>query len=91
MEGGVTSASEVVVCVCSGLGNPGAGTSGGGAGDMLVRDVGDSLVVGVDCVSALGVDGVSVGGVGNVSVEGLAVVGEVRGLLCTGDFLVSPV
>ena len=58
---------------------------------MLVRDVGDSLVVGVDCVSAPGVDGVSVGGVGDVSVEGLAVVGEVRGLLCTGDFLVSPV
>ena len=91
MEGGVTSASEVAICVCLGLGNPGAGTSGWGTGDMLVGDVGDSLVMGVDGASALGVDDVSVGGVGDVSVEGLAIVGKVRRLLCTGDLLASPV
>lgn len=44
----MTSAAGVVVGVCSGLGGPGSGTSGGSVNDTLVGGVGDTSVVGVD-------------------------------------------
>jgi hypothetical protein len=93
----VTSVAGVAVCICLGLGGPGAGTSGGDDGNMLaagvdgvlVAGVGDVSVTGVGDVSVAGVGDVSVAGVGDVLVGGSGVVGELCGLPCTVGSLMS--
>ena len=90
-DSGATSATGVVVCVCSGIGGSDARTSGGGVGDVLVVGVGCMSVGGIDSKSVMGVIDLSVGGVGGMLVQGSGVVGELRGLPCDASPLESPV
>jgi hypothetical protein len=80
--GGRASAMGVMVCVCprlGRLGGLGAGTSGGGVGDIPVGGVGNMLVAGVDDVLVGGVD---------VLVERLDIAGELHRLPCTAGWSV---
>ena len=76
----MTSATEVVIGVRSGLGGFGAGTSGGDVGDMQVGGVGDTSVAGVDDVLVVGV-GRPIGDLGVVSELHTAVPPSTVGLL----------